>query len=199
MPSDTIATSSGHQGVYVVNEVIDVSALGVKLPKQVPAGTGIGSARFTPIKTGISEHGETQVLSGLRAGETIVTTGQTSLTPTSTRQRVAILPANPSRATPTPKTTTTSRPASSGTGAGNGALRSRVATSGLAVTVVSVHGSTLTVSTPIGNRSFTAPSGFEITHDGNVISLDRLHAGDKLKVTLKRVNGKLRPSTALLR
>ena len=186
VPADAVVDAAGKEGVYVATDIVSPTALGVKLPANVPAGTSLGRATFTPVTTGVTENGSTQVLSGLRAGQTVVTTGQSNLTGLSGAQRVAIL-----------GTGAASSRSKSATAAGGSKAAARAA-SGIDVTLVAIHGSTLTVSTPIGQKSFTVPAGFSITRDGTPIQPSQLHAGDVLKVTFKRTNGKPTPVSAVL-
>ena len=187
VPSDAIIESGGHEGVYVLTNVLNPAALGIKLPAGTPVGVEVGRATFKPVKTGISANGTTRILSGLSTGETVVTTGQTDLS-ASKPERVAILPTGTSKKAKAPATgiSTAKHPGASPAG------------KGIDVTIVAVHGSMLTVSTPIGNKTFTVPAGFSVTHAGKPIALSQLHAGDVLKVTLARVNGKLTPTAASL-
>lgn len=66
------------------------------------------------------------------------------------------------------------------------------------VTVVSVHGNTLTVSTPLGTKTFTVPTSFHLTQDGKPIPLSQLKPGDVLKVAFTTTDGKLTPTSAAL-
>lgn len=198
VPGDAVVTVNGRRGVYVLTGILHPTSLGIKLPANVPTGTEVGRATFTPVTTGITEQGTTQVLAGLTAGETVVTTGQSDLTTLRGSQEVAILPTGQSgRASPATGHTKRASPARTSpasrapkSGQGN--------RGGIDVTVVAVHGSRLTVSTPIGKRTFTVPAGFRITHDGKPVALNQLRAGDLLKVTFAKVNGKRVPASAVL-
>ena len=202
-PVDAIVNVGGQTGLYVLSGVLNPAALGVKLPANVPAGTEVGRATFTPITAGITEGATTQVLSGITAGQTIVTTGQSDLTALTGPQEVAILPTNTAKPTattpskPTEPTKSTSSPTTTPV-AQTTPKAGKAAGAGIDVTVVAVHGSSLTVSTPIGQRTFTVPAGFTVTHDGKAVPLDQLRAGDVLKVTFAKVNGKRTPTSATL-
>jgi len=173
-------------GVYVVTGILNPSVLGAKLPRSVPAGTELGTATFTAITTGATVSGKTQVVSGATTGETIVTTGQSTLTSRAGPQKVAILA---SVRTSTTKKTSTK---------GSKKSTKKAASSGVDVTIVSLHGSRVTVTTPIGKKTFTIPHGLTITRDGKRVPLHELHAGDVIKVTLGRKDGKRTITSAKL-
>lgn len=187
VPASAIVEVAGQQGVYVVTGSVDATALGIKLPAGTPAGVAVGKATFTPVQVGISQRGRTQVLSGLHAGQTIATTGQTDLISGSKSQRVAILPNGGARSA----TSSSSKRTASGS-------QSSSAVTEIDVTVVSLSGRALTVSTPIGQKRLTVPGDFKLTQSDKPVPLSRLRAGDVLKVTFSRASGKLVPISAAL-
>lgn len=197
VPADAIVNLDGQTGVYVLSDVLNPAALGVKLPAKVPAGTEVGRATFTPITTGITENGTTQVLTGIAAGATVVTSGQSDLTALNAPQEVAILPTKAAKPTATTPTKATSSPTTT-PAAKTTPKAAKAGRAGIDVTVVAVHGSSLTVSTPIGQKTLTVPASFTITDNGKAIPLDQLRAGEVLKVTFAKVNGKRTPTSAAL-
>ena len=184
VPSDAVVTDGAQQGIYVVTGILNPTALGVKLPSSVPKGTELGTATFTPVTTGASVNGTTQIISRATSGETIVVTGQTTLSSRSGPQKVAILAS---------ATSTTKKP--SAKGSAKPKKKSKGSTkpkkkAAIKVTIVSLHGTKVTVSTPIGKKAFTIPHGLTITKDGKPVPIDELHAGDVIDITLGKKDGK---------
>lgn len=183
VPADAVVTEGAQQGIYVVTGILNPTALGAKLPASVPRGTELGTATFTPVTTGATVNGTTQITSGATSGETIVVTGQTSLSSGSGAQKVAILAS---------ATSTAKKPSATG----SATPKKKKIT--VKVTVVSLHGKRMTVSTPIGKKTFTIPHGLTVTKDGKPVPLDQLHAGDVVKVTLGEKDGKRTITSAKL-
>jgi len=201
VPADAIVDANGKAGVYVLTGVINPRSLGVKLPANVPAGTEVGKATFTAVSTGVTQDGVTQVLSGLTAGQTVVTTGQSDLASLSGSHEVAILPTSSPATNKSPSGATKPKgPGSKPKGPGHGRKsgHKRKAVRKVDVTVVALHGNRLTVSTPIGDKTFPIPAGVTIAERGKRVPLSELHHGEVLQVTLARKNGKLTVTSAAI-
>lgn len=187
VPADAVVTVGGQQGVFVLSNLLDPAVLGATLPAGIPSGVQVGSAVFTPVAVGVTQGSQTQVIKGLSIGQDIVTTGQTTLAGLSGSQKVAVLP--------TPASGSASAQASSSASAHASAAGSGQT---IDVTVVSLKGSSLTVSTSIGQKTVTVPSGFTVTANGKPMPVSQLRPGDVLKITLGKTNGKPSITSAVL-